>query len=81
MEHNYFPQEFLDLQEELGKSPPAQDHMMLCDSPYIEDRLAHLCTYLDILVDDDFNIDELSELAGMCARKLFEKRTGIVTTH
>jgi hypothetical protein len=79
--HQYFPVEFLQLQEELAKHPDAVAYMNTCESMYLEDRLAHLCTYLDIAVDDQFDIDELSELAGMITRKLYEKRTGLVVTH
>lgn len=80
-DYHYFPQELLDLQEELGKHPDAVLHMDKCPSPYLEDRLAHLCTYLDILVDDEFDVDELCALAEMITKKLFARRTGIITTH
>lgn len=79
--HQYFPVEFIQLQEEITKHPDVMDSLAKCESKYLEDRLAWLCTYLDILVDDDFDIDELSALAGMIVNKLYEKRTGICITH
>ena len=78
MTYNYFPVEFLDLQQELGKHPPAMKYMESCPSAYLEDRLAHLCTYLDVAVDDSFDIDELSELAALLTKKLYALRTGLV---
>jgi hypothetical protein len=81
MGFNYFPQEMIDLQVELAKHPPAMEHMASCTSQYLEDRLAHLCTYCDIVVDDSFDIDELCELASLITKKLYEKRTGLCITH
>ena len=79
--YEYFPQELIDLQQELAQHPDAVAHMLLCDSKYMEDRLAHLCTFLDILVDDEFDIDELCDLATMVTRALYKRRTGLVITH
>ena len=81
MAYEYFPQEMVDLQVELAKHPPAMEHMASCPSPYVEDRIAHLCTYCDIAVDDQFDIDELCELASLITKKLYEKRTGLCITH
>lgn len=79
--HQYFPVEFIHLQEEMLKHPDVVNYMGSVDSPYLEDRLAALCTFLDILVDDNFDVDELSDLAQMITNKLYERRTGICLTH
>jgi hypothetical protein len=81
MEVQYFPQELLDMQEELAKHPPLMEKMKECQSAYLEDRMAHLCLHLGILVDDDFDIDELCELAEMCTKKMYEMRTGLVLSN
>ena len=81
MSYHYFPQEMIDLQVELSQHPPAMEHMAKCESRYLEDRLAHLCTYCDIAVDDQFEIDELCDLAKMITNKLYQMRTGLCITH
>lgn len=78
---HYFPTELIDLQEELSKHPPAMEHMAKCDSKYMEDRLAHLCTYCGIVVDDQFDVDEICDLAKMITNKLYQMRTGLCITH
>lgn len=80
-DYQYFPQEFIDLSHELSQHPPVMKYMESCPSAYLEDRLAHLCTYLDIAVDDQFDIDELSMLADLITKKLYALRTGLVITH
>lgn len=77
--HQYFPPEILLLQEEITKHPDVQEALAKTESMYFEDRLAAICTHLGILVDGDFDVDEICALAEMITRKLYEKRTGIVT--
>jgi hypothetical protein len=80
-DYHYFPTEFLDMQQELGKHPDLMQEMTKCDSVYLEDRMAHLCTALGIVVDDTFDCDELAELAELITKTMYEKRTGLCITH
>jgi hypothetical protein len=80
-DYHYFPTEFLDMQQELGKHPDLMIELGKCASPYLEDRMAHLCTALGITVDDEFDCDELAELATLMTKKMYEKRTGLCITH
>jgi len=80
-DYHYFPQEFIDMQIELAQHPDLMQTMAACPSAYMEDRMAHLCTALGIVVDDTFDCDELAELATLMTKKMYEKRTGLCITH
>jgi len=77
----YFPTEINQLQEEIYKHPDVTEMLGKVRSQYFEDRLAAICTHLNILVDGDYDIDEISALCETITKKLYEKRTGICLTH
>ena len=79
--HQYFPPEILALQEELTKHPDVMEALGKTESMYFEDRLAAICTHLGILIDGDYDVDEICALCEAITNKLYEKRTGIVLTH
>lgn len=79
--HQYFPVEFINLQEEMTKHPDVVEAMSKCPSQFLEDRLAALCTHLGFEIDGEFDVDELSALAEVITKKLYEKRTGIASLH
>lgn len=77
----YFPKEFIALQDEALKHPDLCDWMQQLNSPYLEDRLAHMCTFLKMEIDGYFDADELAAIAEKITDKLYERRTGVVITH
>lgn len=79
--HQYFPKEFIALQHEMSQHPDVTEWMIKCDSPYMEDRLAHLCTFLSMEIDGYFDAEELSAIAQKITDELYRKRTGVVITH
>lgn len=78
--YQYFPHELVALQEEMLKHPGICDEMENCSSPYLEDRLAHLCTYLNFEIDGYFEVDELCAIAQKITDELYRRRTGVVIT-
>ena len=79
--HQYFPKEFIALQHEMLHHPDVSDWMNKCNSQYMEDRLAHLCTHLGMEIDGYFDADELSAIAQKITDELYRRRTGVVITH
>lgn len=82
-QYEYFSPSIIMLQDELCQSPPAMEFLSANCKPSSDmaEKLAYLCTYCDILVDDSFNADELDALCDMVTAKLYQMRTGIITTH
>lgn len=79
----YFSPSVIMLQDELVQHPPAIQFLSdnCKGSASMEEKLASLCTYCDILVDDYFDPNELDALCDMVTSKLYSMRTGIITTH
>lgn len=79
----YFSPAMIMLQDELAQNPPAMEFLSRnCKgSDSMEERLAYLCTYCDILVDDTFSASELDDLCNLVTAELYKKRTGIIITH
>ena len=81
--YEYFSPAVIMLQDELAQHPPAMEFLARnCrGSADMAEKLAYLCTYCDILVDDDFDKDELDDLCNLITASLYKMRTGIITTH
>lgn len=80
--YEYFSPALILLQDELCNHPPAMSFIAAnATGNTPEEKLAALCTYCDILVDDTFNPKELDSLYDLVTRKLYEMRTGLIITH
>lgn len=80
--YEYFSPALIMLQDELAQHPPAMEFLSRnCRNGDFAEKLAYLCTYCDILVDDDFNPNELDGLCNLVTAELYKKRTGIIVTH
>ena len=80
----YFSPAIILLQDELAQHPPAMEFISRnCKgSADFAEKLAYLCTYCDILVDDVFTSQqEIDALCDIITAALYEKRTGILITH
>lgn len=82
-DYQYFSPAIIMLQDELCQHPHAMEFLSRnCKgSASMEDKLAMLCVYCDILVDDSFNASELDDLCNLVTSELYKKRTGIIITH
>ena len=72
-----FPPSFLYLQEQVLKDPVLLNSMILDLSPSspLEEKLAYIASYLDILVDGMYDTDDLCH---MMANKLAERNALIL---
>ena len=78
--HQYFPIEFIQLQEELSKHEDVMAALSVVEDKSVGGILAALCTIFGIVIDGTFNELELRGIADMLTRELYNKRTGIVIT-
>lgn len=78
--HEYFPTEFIDLQEELTYTAHQKLQEILAHNKE-EDwliKLAQICAYCEVVLDDWYTNEDLLKIAKICKRKLVEKREGVV---
>lgn len=78
MVHQYFPQEFLDLQQEIMHHPDLQEKLANHPSNELEIKLAEIASHCEILLDDTYDEEDLKRLAKILTKRLFEKRTMLI---
>lgn len=76
--HQYFPQEFLDLQQELIHHPDLQEKLANHPSSELEMRLAEIASHCEILLDDTYNEEDLKRLCKILTKRLYESRTSLI---
>jgi hypothetical protein len=78
----FFPEQFIALDREVSKHLPLVEELSaLPHTTSFEERLAHIATYCDTLVDGTFTQKELCDIADILTRTLIEKRTGLLLVH
>ena len=81
MIHEYFPPEVIFLQDELLHHLPLMEILSKLKTDDIGERLAAICTYCGIVVDDTFSSRELIDLCTQMTKNLYSLRTSIVLPH
>jgi hypothetical protein len=74
-----FPQEFLDLQEEIKQNPVLQYQLADAAQLPIEDKMGIVCAFCGIVLDGLYDEDNLKELAVLCTRTLYQLRSNLIT--
>lgn len=80
MKYEMFPESFLALQSEILKDPKLMEHMAICctERSSLEEKLAAICTYLNIAVDGMYDVDDMCD---MLTKQLLSRNSLIIATH
>jgi hypothetical protein len=73
--YQYFPQEFLDLQQEIIHHPELQELIANHPSSEFEVRIAEIATYCKVILDDTYDEEDIKRLCKILTKRLIEKRT------
>lgn len=74
----FFPPEFIALNEEITHHPPLMDLLQNHPQKEFEVLLAQICHYCNIAIDGIFDEKDLVKIAEMCTERLRGRRVGIV---
>jgi hypothetical protein len=73
-----FPTERIELHREVGRHPALVEILSEQPSATFEEKLAHIATYCNVLIDGDFTQREINQLCDILIRELQQKRTGFI---
>ena len=74
---HFFPQEYIDLQQELQHHPELCTLLANHPAEDFEIKLAEIAAYLLIVLDGDYLPEDLQKLAGIMTYRLKEKRGAV----
>jgi hypothetical protein len=74
----FFPEEFLALQQEIIHHPDLQNKLANHPSTELEVRIAEVASHCNILLDDTYDENDLKRLAKILTKRLFESRTKLI---
>lgn len=75
MIHEYFPQEYIDLDKELSSGyHPKLEFIAGYPADEIDIKLAQIAAYCEVALEDDYTLNDRIKLCGILATKLKEKR-------
>lgn len=78
MIHQYFPEEFLELQREITNHPTLMEFLSKHPPNEFEVRMAEVAAYCGIILDDVYCEKDLIKLADTCTKKLKEARVELI---
>ena len=76
-----FPQEILDLHQEVRKHPDLLQKLHDQDNKDVYIQLLEIATHLNIYVEGTFTRDDILALCTMLTKKLYERRSILVLPH
>lgn len=76
MIHEYFPEEYLELQKELatGYHPKLGAILMTCAADDIDLKLAHIAYYCGVVLDGAYTLEDRVKLCEILRKRLLVKR-------
>ena len=74
MHHEYFPEEFIALQQELQHHPILIERLQKHKQEDQEIVIAEIAAYCEVILDGVYVPEQLVHLAGILAKKLYERR-------
>ena len=76
MIHEYFPEEWIELQKELasGLHPKLETILAECAPEDTDLKLAHIASYCEVMLDGEYSFEQRTELCEILRKKLVDKR-------
>lgn len=75
MYYQFFPEVFLQLQEECGYWPDLIEILGTVQANEFEMKMAHIAAFCEIILDGVYDQESLEKLAEICLKRLKDKRT------
>ena len=76
-----FPQEVIDLNEEVAKHPPLMDRLNNQENKDFYVLLAEVAAHCGIIMNDTYTPEMINKLCVMLKEELYKRRTGLVIIH